>query len=187
MPNLKDTSQRNRWEERTFHSEKKERMSVQILAYLCNVAVTLLNLKIEDRHHCHQERDGRRQGADIWENRRETKSLKCRWAVKTQPPENTKPAVYSRGAPVPGWHQCHTAHFVLGIGKASHDNGLVAHPTVILGAVIITVIVKMPLNIQHPLSAPADQSMQRLCSLRASIAFVLFSFKKAANYKHWRM
>lgn len=59
MPNLKDTSQRNRREKRTFHSEKKERMSVQILAYLCNVAVTLLNLKTEHRHHCHQERHGR--------------------------------------------------------------------------------------------------------------------------------
>lgn len=167
---------------------KKERMSLQILAYPCNVAVTLLNLKTEHRHHCHQGRHGRWQGTDIWENRREAKSLKCRDGLLKLRPLGTRSLLfYSRGAPVPGWYQYHVAHFMLIIGKASHDNRLVAHPTVILGAVIIAVIVKMPLSIWHPLSAPADQSMQRLYSLRASIAFVLFSFKMAANYKPWRM
>lgn len=47
-------------------------MSVQILAYLRNVAVTLLSLELESKHHCHQERDGRRQGRDIRENGTET-------------------------------------------------------------------------------------------------------------------
>lgn len=88
---------------------------------------------------------------------------------------------------MPGWYQYHVAHFMLIIGKASHDNRLVVHPTVILRAMTITLIVKMPLDIRHPLSAPTDKNMQRLYSLRANIAFVLFSSKKAANYKHWRM
>lgn len=46
-------------------------MSVQILASLHNVVITLLSLELENRHHCHQERNGR-QGRDIEENRRET-------------------------------------------------------------------------------------------------------------------
>lgn len=148
MPNLKDTSQRNRREKRTFHSEKKERMSVQILAYLCNVAVTLLNLKTEHRHHCHQERHGRWQGTDIWENRREAKSLECGDGLLKLRPLGTPSLLFTAGVPL--WQGGTNATWLIScwlIGKASHDKGLVAHSTVILGAVIITVIVKMPLNI----------------------------------------
>lgn len=56
-------------------------------------------------------------------------------AVKAQASRGTKPAVYTRAAYVPGRYRYHLAHFMLLIGKASHGNGLVVHPTAVPGAV----------------------------------------------------
>lgn len=68
VPNLKGTSQRNRCKGRTFHSDEKEQMSVQILAYLHKTAIALLSLELKSRHHCHQEREGKKQGRDTGGN-----------------------------------------------------------------------------------------------------------------------
>lgn len=56
-------------------------MSVQILACLHNVAITLVSLELDNRHHCHQEGNGR-QGRDIEENGREAVWKQKAWSVE---------------------------------------------------------------------------------------------------------
>lgn len=86
-----------------------------------------------------------------------------------------------------GWYQYCLAHFMLLIRKAPRDNRLVVHPAAILGGTATTLRVEMPLKMRHPLSVPTYWSTQTLYNVRDDIAFVLFSSKKAVNYKQWRI